>query len=78
MFQGCASDDECLEIAPTYGCFPQHADMCLQTCGSPSDCGSGLPAWDADNYECLDGACIYQGCNDTDECEPDEVCVAHQ
>jgi hypothetical protein len=43
--------------------------ICTFSCDVPSDCdfGSG-PAYDVDNYDCVDNVCVYTGCNSTDEC----------
>lgn len=76
IFNGCGSDEECEAVSSGLGCFPRDADVCLQTCVDSSDCGSGAAAWDADNYECIDGACIYLGCLGDSECDGDAVCVA--
>ena len=45
-------------------------DLCAPSCGTPVDCAPpGSPAaFDADNYECVDGGCKYAGCNDDAEC----------
>jgi hypothetical protein len=43
---------------------------CVYACTSPADC-STQPAggvWDADNYACQNGGCVYIGCNDDAEC----------
>ncbi|HUH03090.1 MAG TPA: hypothetical protein VML75_13935 [Kofleriaceae bacterium] len=41
---------------------------CVFTCGSVNDCDFGNPVNDPDNYACTGGACVYQGCNSTQEC----------
>lgn len=68
---GCASDEECRAAfaRSDYACrdvggLPQ----CVDTCTSSADCGSGTAAFDADNYECVAGACEYRGCRDDAEC----------
>jgi hypothetical protein len=43
--------------------------VCLETCSTRADCGVGTsPAYDADNYACEGGYCIYSGCLSDDEC----------
>ena len=44
------------------------ADVCLVACADASDCGMGVEAYDEDNYACLDGGCVYSGCNSDAEC----------
>jgi hypothetical protein len=41
--------------------------VCVERCSGPSDCGT-FGAFDGDNYDCVDGACIYLGCNNDEEC----------
>jgi hypothetical protein len=45
-------------------------DVCVLGCTVAADCdiGGGI-AYDADNYECLDGGCRYTGCNGDAECQ---------
>jgi len=42
---------------------------CAQSCTSNADCGLGQEAFDADNFDCNEGACLYTGCNSDAECE---------
>lgn len=42
---------------------------CLPACGTAADCDLGTPSFDADNYTCDAGVCVYQGCNDDAECQ---------
>lgn len=41
---------------------------CQVTCAVAADCSLGSPAYDADNYKCVGGACQYKGCNSDAEC----------
>ncbi len=41
---------------------------CQPACTRASDCGVGSPAWDADNYACAEGQCVYTGCRSDQEC----------
>jgi len=41
---------------------------CRQLCATPADCSQNLPAFDQDNYNCLDGLCVYLGCRSDEEC----------
>jgi hypothetical protein len=41
---------------------------CVFRCTTAADCDFGNPVNDSDNYACTDGACVYHGCNDTQEC----------
>jgi hypothetical protein len=49
--------------------------MCVPTCQTSEDCvlGAGA-AYDADNYDCTDGECVWTGCNSNDECGQGQVC----
>lgn len=79
---GCNSTTECTDAyqTPDWRCeerggtgFP----TCWPTCTTASDCASASPPFDADNYACDDGVCVYTGCNSTTECTsigPDYVC----
>jgi hypothetical protein len=53
--------------------------VCLPTCRAPADCEIVPGAFDADNYTCDDGACVWRGCNSSAECEesfgPDQACA---
>ena len=78
VYQGCLSDVECQSLG-NYVCRDAGAgtSFCLQACGAPADCDLGAgPAWDADNYACTAGACIYTGCTSTSECmsQGDYIC----
>jgi hypothetical protein len=43
--------------------------LCRPVCSSPADCATpNSPAYDADNYTCQNGACIYAGCLSDAEC----------
>jgi hypothetical protein len=68
---GCNSTAECQtpsgdQICSVRGTSP--VPNCWDPCSTASDCASANPAFDADNYVCDDGACVYQGCNSTEEC----------
>jgi hypothetical protein len=70
---GCTAADECRTVYndPTYVCEPQAGLTfmnCVRPCGSPSDCGTGQGAFDADNYACTGARCEYLGCTSTAEC----------
>jgi hypothetical protein len=49
---------------------------CVYACQAAADCAmpSAGAAFDADNYACIDGACVWTGCNSTEECTPGQVC----
>ena len=38
------------------------------SCATAADCDAQLLAYDADNYSCTDGVCIYSGCNNDADC----------
>ena len=50
-----------------------HAQIktCVPNCTTNEDCATPEAGslYDADNYVCESGACVYQGCNTDDECE---------
>lgn len=79
-YLGCNTDDECAGSfgSSAYVCravmppdvgvpIPTAAMNCVLGCASPSDCATSA-AFDADNYACTGGACVYEGCNTDDEC----------
>jgi hypothetical protein len=81
---GCNSNAECASGSPTSPvcAMGPHwtAPSCVGACDVPADCALDAPAFDADNYACDDGACIYEGCNTTAEClasNPDTVCAPY-
>lgn len=41
---------------------------CRQTCSTASDCATASAAYDADNYACTAGECVWKGCNSDAEC----------
>ena len=44
---------------------------CARACEDVDDClggGADMAAQDHDNYECDEGACVYIGCNEDEEC----------
>ena len=73
VYTGCNTDAECRTTFsnPDYVCRDPGTGLasCLESCATSADCGSGTPAFDADNYRCDGGVCIYTGCNTDAECE---------
>ncbi|MEC7985447.1 MAG: hypothetical protein VX278_09800 [Myxococcota bacterium] len=68
VYMGCNDDSECADLGD-YVCAGTGGNKaCLQTCTTPTDCGTGYLYMDEDNYLCENGACVYQGCNDDAEC----------
>lgn len=75
-YLGCLNEGECDALgmnADTFTCYRAPGfsiSLCVRQCTAVSDCvGQGASgAQDEDNYECDDGACLYLGCNDDDEC----------
>jgi hypothetical protein len=76
VYGGCNDDAECMTLgdyvcrdgaAPPTMLAPVPA--CVRACKVPGDCdlGGGV-AYDADNYACPDGGCVYTGCNNDTEC----------
>ncbi len=41
---------------------------CVYRCTTAADCNFGSEVNDGDNYDCTGGACVYHGCNSTQEC----------
>jgi hypothetical protein len=81
IYLGCNDDDECEMARAGYVCraWPslgpiaasRTGRVCTASCTTPDDCDSMLApggAFDADNYDCVGGACIYAGCNTDEEC----------
>lgn len=79
---GCNSTTECTTAyqSPDWRCEARAGSdlaSCWPTCAVAADCATASPAYDADNYACEDGVCVYTGCNSTTECAsigPDYVC----
>ncbi|NMB75864.1 MAG: hypothetical protein GYA21_12150 [Myxococcales bacterium] len=71
-YLGCLSDEECQAVPSMesylcrslYGSWP----FCQPGCATAADCDLGSPAYDADNYACRDGLCVYLGCRSDAEC----------
>lgn len=82
VYQGCNSDAECQQKG-SFLCRDTAAALlpgfegvstCVPACSTADDCNQGGGAYDADNYDCIDGACIWTGCNSSDECGAGQVC----
>jgi len=48
---------------------PPSFSFCQLRCVTATDCTTASAAFDADNYECTEGACHYTGCNTDAECQ---------
>jgi hypothetical protein len=62
---GCSSTAHCTQI---FGAGQVCQDReCRDTCATPADCAgkSQPPPNEADNYECVQGACVWLGCGPT-------------
>ncbi|MEQ8456321.1 MAG: hypothetical protein RLO52_15750 [Sandaracinaceae bacterium] len=72
-YTGCVDDGECRAtfMDDRYVCRDPGTGTrsCVQGCASAADCGTGTPAFDADNYACEGGLCFYTGCRTDAECE---------
>lgn len=80
VYEGCLNDAECTSsFGAGYGCreveppstpvpIPVARRNCVRLCTTATDCSTGSPAFDGDNYECRSGACVYTGCRDDAEC----------
>lgn len=74
VYTGCTSTDECTSVfGGNYVCADIEDGMrtCTLTCTVVSDCSQGMETLDADNYECSEGLCVYQGCTSDQECASD-------
>ena len=72
IYSGCNSNAECSSVfGQDYVCaeLPHGIDYCVMGCSTMVDCDLGLSAYDSDNYECIDGGCVYSGCNTDQECD---------
>jgi hypothetical protein len=74
-FLGCNNDQECIDSrGEDFVCVSasEHptsdVSVCANACSSVSDCGSPADLYGEDNYECLDGGCVWRGCNSSEEC----------
>ena len=71
LYSGCNGDGEC-QVLGNYVCrtLSGHVmPLCHVACNGPSDCDLGSAPYDADNYNCENGACAYTGCNSDAECQ---------
>ena len=71
VYTGCTGDAECQALG-AYVCRTIGGGTlatCQYACNGPADCDFGSPPYDADNYTCTNGACVYQGCNGDAECQ---------
>jgi hypothetical protein len=72
LVTGCRADNECLQTGGALVCRPSVAGsttpMCVKACSTPADCALGNVLYDADNYLCQQGGCVYAGCNTDSEC----------
>lgn len=70
VFTGCTDDAECQTLEANYVCRDIGAGFptCVMSCATAADCDSPFLAYDADNYLCTDGVCIYSGCKNDAEC----------
>jgi len=70
VFTGCTSDDEC-QTEGNFLCrdvYNSGTSICEPACTTVSDCNFGTLVTDSDNYSCLEGVCLYTGCNADSEC----------
>jgi hypothetical protein len=71
-YDGCRNDAECTaswnQSGYVCGSAVFGVRYCAEVCSQPSDCTLGLAAYDADNYNCVSGACVYLGCRSDAEC----------
>lgn len=78
-YLGCNDTPECQPLGSQYVCHDYGTTaLCTPGCTSPADCDLGAgAAFDADNYDCTGGVCVYTGCNSTTECQAtgNFVCV---
>lgn len=80
VYAGCNSDQECAALGDQV-CHPSDGgvDYCALACATAADCDQGSAPFDADNYACEGGACVYTGCNSDQECEAlvgDYICAS--
>jgi hypothetical protein len=76
VYLGCNDDAEC-QATGNLVCREAYDPLmlggtktCVYACVTPADCDLGAgPAFDADNYTCENGGCIYTGCNSEAECQ---------
>lgn len=75
VYTGCNTDAECQDsMGASSVCvdpFEIGQSNCYTSCSAQEDCGlSGASAaYDADNYNCESGLCLYAGCRNDAECE---------
>ena len=71
---GCLSHEECqADFGEDYLCADGGFGIrsCFLDCDTEADCDLGSSSNDSNNYECIAGACIWIGCQSTDECVAD-------
>jgi hypothetical protein len=74
VFTGCSSDAQCQVFGDQVCVAELELPVCLESCETVDDCGTGQPAFDADNYVCENQVCVYQGCM-PGECADGQTCV---
>jgi hypothetical protein len=74
IFSGCNTDTECQEaLSEASVCldpFSIGQNNCYTSCNTREDCelSGATAAYDADNFNCEDGLCLYAGCRNDEEC----------
>lgn len=76
VYLGCMDDGECDDLGPGFVCSSATwpVPTCVPPCFDASECTSPMPAYDFDNWSCIDGGCVWLGCKDG-ECGKTKVCL---
>ncbi len=78
-YSGCNDTPECQTSFPDHVCADSgFGRFCLKSCRVAADCPAtnSDPAYDADNYACVNNVCQYTGCNGGHECPAAHVCAS--
>lgn len=60
------------------GGYVFHEINCHMACQTSADCDGHVEDENADNHDCIDGVCVWKGCNNDEECSftygPEYIC----
>lgn len=76
VYLGCMDDGECAAVGSGFVCSSATwpVPTCVPPCFDASECTSPMPAYDFDNWSCIEGGCVWLGCKDG-ECGKSKVCL---
>jgi hypothetical protein len=73
VYKGCLAASDCTTLGSNYTCADLQGSIiksCQKTCSASADCVvAGAAIYDADNWSCPHGLCVWDGCNNDAECQ---------